>query len=673
MLRGVGGRFLVLALLVAAASGGLLVAVPGKAEAQQTGLTVSYNWANGRFDFSWVDDSNYSGTVGTLTRRCQVDESPSAGHWIYYGTAPDPVNTGTGSRISSNCNIRSVVNRSLNVQAGTTYYFDLRTRNQFRSTSNPEWQDDWNDLDTEVTFTVPGLPGGRVAIDSAFYSSATNSISVFWSAPAGFSVPSGTDWWLLGTRDNDVEDTDRTDSLRRPLAVLLAEDSPNTRSATISLSDLATTITVPPSGESTTYLWLVASVDSTNPPDEDDYLNGTSPGFSPSYALDWGLQDCDDSYFQDLGDLSGYSHDITGGDLAAPECRVHYEDSNGTTVVGAETFRFRLPDTRDVTVTLTVPSAFAGTAEGRYKVRIRSQGIGGTIVATEETVQANQLEIELDAFTASSGFDYFLEVMRKGTGGGYDWSMNLAYGFIQPRTPTPAPTPTPRIQPNLDFRLHPNPSGIGYTADETYSFESEGPSHIYPLTVRSANPAALELSIRSSVVCDTTSPDSVRVGTGDALYVRACTPGRNTTLQIIAQGGDLVGEYPVYVRGGPVPTPGTAVISQGIGQDVSKRDLIGLSIVVGVVCGGFGVGCDVDLITNLIVTVVAVGVMAFLLQRSRGAATSMGIGVAAAFAVVALMLGHLWVGFPLWLVGIVLIAILAVGGVAWVVKGRQVA
>ena len=109
-----------------------------------------------------------------------------------------------------------------------------------------------------------------------------------------------------------------------------------------------------------------------------------------------------------------------------------------------------------------------------------------------------------------------------------------------------------------------------------------------------------------------------------------------------------------------------------MGADVSKRDELGLSIILGVVCGGFGVGCDTDLITILVVIVGAVIVMAFLLRRSRGAATSMSVGVAATFALLVLMLGYLWLGFPLWLVVLVLIPVLAVGGIAAVVRFRQV-
>ena len=668
-------RLLFLALIVAAVSAGFLVAMPGKAEAQQTNLEVTYNWANGKFDFTWVDDSNYSGTVGTLERRCQADAAPSAGHWIYYGTSPDPVSTGTATRISSNCNARSVLNKTLNLQPGTTYYFDLRTRNQFRRTSDTpqQWQDDWNDLDTEVTLTIPNVSAIRVAISAASYSPSSNTISVSWTAPTG--IPPETDWWLLGTRDNDVQDTDHTDSASRPIAVLLAEDSPNARSATIALRELATTITVPPSGESTTYLWLVASLDSSNPPDEDDYSNGTTAGFSVSYALDWSLQDCDDSYFQALGNLSGYSHDITGGDLAAPICRVHYEDSSGTTVVGAETFRFRLSDTRDVTLTLTVPSAFPRTTEGRYKVRIRSQGSNGTIVASEETGQANQLEIELDAFIASSGFDYFLEVMRQGYGGGYDWSMNLAYGFIQPPTPTPEPTATPRAQPNLDFRLYPNPGSQSYAQGEVYRFSFEGDAARLPVQVRVGNSSALALGGSGSVSCsgNPASDDVLTLRSlSSPVHMRTCEGNANSSIEVLGGNDEQLAIYMVFIAG----TAAAAAVPEPVpldwGEDVSGRDLIGLTIVIASVCQGVGSGCDAPLIKNAFVFIVAVGAACIPLLGGRRRDSSLTTGVAIGLFIVVLMLGWLVAGFPLWILGVVILVVFALGALSFVRKMGEV-
>ena len=252
--------------------------------------------------------------------------------------------------------------------------------------------------------------------------------------------------------------------------------------------------------------------------------------------------------------------------------------------------------------------------------------------------------------------------------------MSFSYGHIDPPTPTPAPTPTPRVQPNQDFRLHPNPSGLTYEVDTEYTFELEGGSFLFPVSVRSANPAALELSLSSTIACDLTIPDELTVtDPAQVLHIRTCTAGKNTSLSVVSEGGgDLLADYNIYVRGGPIPTPMPAAAVPGSGAHVNKRDLLGLGILIAIPCGGLGVGCDIDLITNLLVTVAAVGVMAFLLKRSRGAATSMSVGVATVFAIAVLMLGYLWLGFPLWIVGIALTAILAMGGLAMVVKGKQV-
>ena len=268
--------------------------------------------------------------------------------------------------------------------------------------------------------------------------------------------------------------------------------------------------------------------------------------------------------------------------------------------------------------------------------------------------------------------DYYVTVSRSGIVGGNDWVLSLAYSFIDPPTPTPLPTPTPRVQPNLDFRLHPNPGGISYTAGTTYSFEFQGPTHIFPVTVQSSNPAALELGTDSNLTCDVVAEDEVLVSNqSSVLYAKACTPGRDTTLSLLGSQGQVLDGYSIFVRGDAVSRPDPAMVPPGGDPDVSKRDVLGLGVVLGFVCGGFGVGCDMQLITNALVTIAAVGVMGFLLRRSRGAATSMSVGVAAAFGIAVLMLGYLWVGFDLWLVVVVLLPILALGGLAGLNKVRQ--
>ena len=620
--RILGRRQVLLAVVVIAAAWApwpaQVGADPSNVQFSASGFTV---W-NNRVSVSFTDSTTYSSSS------C---DGRYDGNWRYPDEPYDlrTYNQGVfanGVRLSSNCNTRSGSTTGINFGDGGQVRVGVYIR---RESGGPP-------RNTPASYSNYRTLPERVNITSASVSG--DALTVNWDSPV--HTDSTLDWYIIGSTSSSLSDAFAT--------VEVATDSPGARTGTLDLSSYSLTFGEP------IHVWVAVS--------------STTPGTSQAHYLYWSrsyqvdtdaLEACTESDVEDLGYLSGYDHSLQGSFIDAP-CEV---DSKT-----AHAYKFRLAAQRDANATFT-PGVAYESRQGTYEVVVRTGALDGVILKEGN----GEGTFSVDALQIAPNTDYYATVIRSGTGGGEAWALALSYGYIAPPTPTPAPTPTPRIQPNLDFRLHPNPAGIGYTAGETYSFEPEGPSFVYPLAVRSANPAALELSTSPSITCDTTAADSVRVDDGDTLHVRACTGGRNTTLQVISQGGDLVGEYPVYVRGGPVPAPAASVISQGVGQDVSKRDLIGLSIVVGVVCGGFGVGCDVDLVTNLIVTVAAVGVMAFLLRRSRGAATSMGIGVAAVFGLVALMLGHLWVGFPLWVVAIVLIAILAVGGVAFVVKARQVA
>lgn len=367
---------------------------------------------------------------------------------------------------------------------------------------------------------------------------------------------------------------------------------------------------------------------------------------------------CSDADTVEHGNLYGYNSDLP--------ITVHYADSCVVESVFASGHAFTLTESRDVTFTLTpLTQELVNYTMAVYRGSIT----GNALQSISGTSQASRT---ITGLNITAGQQHTVLISGTNNAVNRRFSLRLQYGFIQPPTPTPAPTPTPRVQPNLDFRLHPDPVGVAYEAGATYQFELEGQSHLYPVTVRSANPAALELNTSSSVTCDITAADSVEVDDGDTFYVKACTAGRNTTLEVVSEAGDYLAEYSIYVSQGTRPTLTAATVTQGMGEDVSQRDELGLGIVIGSVCSGFGVGCDTRLITNLIATALAVGVMALLLQRSRGAATSMSVGVAAAFAVVAMMLAYLWVGFPLWIVGVALIVILGTGGIAAVAKAKQV-
>ena len=644
-------QHLLLALGLAAAFVAVFLSA-NVADAAPSGLSVGgLDKFTNAMSVTWTDSVNYNGGSYTCRPTGSGWNSTSGfdGARVYYSTSSDAMG-GSSNHLGSDqssCTDTFVSDDDWNfADAGGTYYFKLRT--QYRKWDQAEGRYDylygsWSNVTSRSI--IP-----RVQVTSATVNEDRTQINVSWTAWSGYA--SGVDW-------NYVVDFDR--NLSSPYATgRLGTDSPNLRSGTITLSENITPGT-------NFYVWVLT--------------NGAadrSRSHSRAYETATTQQTyCDNSNLEDLGSLQGYGHDVSG-QISATDCIVDYEDeepeqnnSENDDVV-ADVFQFRLSETRQATFTLTVITPFATTSDGKYKIRVRSVGLSGDVVGSAQTDSDDDNEIVLGALTIASGFDYIIEVMRTGTGGGYDWSLSLSYGHISPPTPTPAPTPTPRIQPNQDFRLHPNPGGIAYTVDTVYQFEFEGISHVFPVTARSSNPAALELAVSPDVTCDTAAADEVQADSQSiVLYVKACTAGRNTTLSLVGSGGDFLAEYSIFVRGEAVPEPEPATIPQGLGADVTKRDELGLGIVLGVVCGGFGVGCDTDLITNILVTVGAVMVMGLLLKRSRGGATSMSVGVAAAFGVAVLMLGYLWVGFDLWLVVIVLLPILAVGGIAAVNKGRQ--
>ena len=552
--------------------------------------------------------------------------------------------TGGGYRVTS-CAARSGATNSLDLGDGGVRYFQVKAiapNNQ----SSP-----WS---TAVSYTLPA----RVNVTAATYDAANDELDLTWTAP---TLTGSVNWYYYLSYSADPADLD--DAHHGQLGT-----GTGLTSGTIDIDDVPLTL-----GQ-TFYVWVMATTSTLSTDAEFDAANDTYFALAwsnpHSYTHASSLTGCTASDLTGLGGLYGYGYDISG-DLSDAACTVDagVTGFGDTDAVGANIYSFEMSAQRSTSFTFTPVTSFGtGTPDGEYKLRVRSGSLGGDVIGEANGDGA----LTLSSLALGSGITYVIEVIRYGAGGGYEWSLSLSYGFIQAPTPTPVPTPTPRVQLNLDFRLHPNPGGIAYTAGTVYSLEPEGGAGFFPVTVRSANPAALELSLSSTITCDTTAEDEVEADEGDALYVKACTAGHNTTLTVISDGGDLLAQYSVYVRGGPVPTPAPATVSQGVGADVSKRDELGFGIILGVVCGGFGVGCDTDLITILVVIVGAVIVMAFLLRRSRGAATSMSVGVAATFALLVLMLGYLWLGFPLWLVVLVLIPVLAVGGIAAVVRFRQV-
>ena len=626
-------RLLLLAPLLVALA---LSIRPGGAEADLAGsfTITSYNFLSNRLVF-------------TYSTMAQHHANPCVGNEVYISTS---TSTSTGISIGGSCTNTSDISRSitaLNLGSGGSQTLYLRMGSGGGV----------NHLKSD-TYTFPA----KVSISSFSYNESTGIISATWTSPT--ISDSAADWHYVVTSSDGSEVASHG---------TLATDSPDTRSATTSPIEVPQSISV---GQNLQFHVFAdigtysGAADYQAVLDRKHYLSwSTAEPFTPTT-----LPQCSATDVVDLGSLDGFEFSLNG-DLLNATCVVDAgvpasQGFGDTSSVGALIYSFQLAQSRTVTLTFTPVTPFAQATDGRYRVRVRRAGINGDVIGED----AGESNIEMEDLAIGALITYVVELMRYGSRGGQEWSLSISYGFIDPPTPTPLPTPTPRVQPNQDFRLHPNPSGLTYEVDTEYAFEFEGGSFLFPVSVRSDNPAALELSLASTIACDVTIPDELTVtDPAQVLHIRTCTAGKNTSLSVVSEGGgDLLADYNIYVRGGPVPTPMPAAPVPGAGAHVSKRDVLGLGILIAIPCGGLGIGCDIDLITNLLVTAVAVGVMAFLLKRSRGAATSMSVGVATVFAISVLMLGHLWLGFPLWIVGVALTSILAMGGLAMVVKGKQV-
>ena len=546
----------------------------------------------------------------------------------------------------------------------------MRTNYQYKASNSDEWQERWGSYSPVVEVTIP-----RVEVTSASYNRSTEEIEIDWSLPVD-SVGGTTDWWYFITRGTSAIYTSQGYALVNGLVVA---DSPDTRSVNVPLpgiDDEALRRTIP----GPLYVFIVTGTELTEDgtaPYYGSYGSGRAGAFSRPFEVDWGLSTCTDRDVTTLGNLTGYGRDFTG-DLARPACTVMYEDtlpSRGTpTTVGAEIFRFDVSETRSASFTLTPSTPFASNwagPYGNYKVRVRSVGIDGTVVGSAETSLGNQTELVLDTVTISSGFQYVVEVMRKGILGGYDWSLNVAYGHIEPATPTPAPTPTPRALVNQDFRLHPNPSLLTYEEGQVYPFDLEGDSSRLPVVVRTGNPAALTVGASSSVDCNPANGQHSFRSLSATVYLRTCAGSTNSSLELLS-GGDKLAEYMVFVLGGPIEAAQSETVPQPYSEDVSGRDLIGLTLIVAQVCGGAGVSCDAKLVKDLVVAAVAAIAAATLLNGARRRASTLMQGIALGVFILVLMLGWRVAGFPLWISLTMMLFVFALAALAAWTKASTV-
>ena len=484
---------------------------------------------------------------------------------------------------------------------------------------------------------TPTKTNSNITLSTATLSIANdgaNTLSLTW--PAVSNLPATTDWYYylrIGSATGATVASGK-----------FADDAPTLASASIALTRRLT-----PGGT-----YYVRILPYSNTP-------WNSQGFKEVTTTTGSA--CADSDAVDLGKLTGYSTDRIGT-LETTDCTIGGKS--------ADLYKFQLSTARDTDFSLTPLTVFdsSGYSSG-YSLRVRQTNLAGNSVG-HATGLGN---LDIDDVAVGASINYVVEVQRSGVGGGYGYSLNIAYGYVQPPTPTPAPTSTPRAQPNLDFRLVPHPEGFYYRVGQKYDFSAEGPAASFPLTVRSGNPAAFALAANVGMDCPAAGlpPDSVTLQNhNDTLYLTACAAGNNSTLSAIGSDGELLAQYSLYIGGGVAPPAASApVTGPGGTAPPPPSDKLGIGIIIGAICTGVGVACDADLITRMLVTGLAAAVFIYLISQKRGRITEIGFGTAAAFCLVALMLGHLWVGFPLWIVGLAIVAVLAMGGVGYLQKGRQ--
>ena len=274
-----------------------------------------------------------------------------------------------------------------------------------------------------------------------------------------------------------------------------------------------------------------------------------------------------------------------------------------------------------------------------------------------------------DFYQSATSGSYRINVENITAGDTYNLSLQ-AFG-LPPPTRTPIPTPTPRFQPNVDVRLDPDPRGVAYEDNEVYRFRVEGGAGSFPALIRSSNATAVRVTGSSGSTLDCTAGAQVDdLDQLDAIYVHVCDGGVSSTLEIIKEADySLLAQYPIFVAGGPAPAPGA--VDGPTDYGVQGEDPIGVGILVGAICDGANVDCNMELATNGLALALALflGITPTLVARGRPSGFSLGIGIALGLAT--LLLATMWVGLPLWMVGAALLAVLGLALIGAFIKLRK--
>ena len=399
-----------------------------------------------------------------------------------------------------------------------------------------------------------------------------------------------------------------------------------------------------------------------------------------------GMTACADSDAENHGIVDGTSADLQGSFLTV-SCLAD-TDRNATTeddFLGdddkspARIFTFQMKSGREVDITINPTKAIPFPWLGEYRFRLRTGGVDGDILADSEA--SGRGSFSVFRVSLGSSTDYTLEVIRAGVGGGPEFSINLAYPYIPPNTPTPiptqtpVPTPTPRVQTNEDIRLYPNPQNENYQQGKSYSFQLEGADQHFPVRLLLGNVGAFSISKAQGSNCTSPANEITELRRGDYVYLHVCdvSGSPNSLVRVLRSSDDTeMALYSIHARGETAVEVSRIPAATGASDDVSERDEIGLTIFISAICSAAGMSCDAGVLKNTFALAVS-GLLAIIPTLAAGGRVSTpGIALGLVMFAFGLAGSYLLVGLPLWMLALLIVALVVAAGMGIMMRVARV-
>ena len=391
---------------------------------------------------------------------------------------------------------------------------------------------------------------------------------------------------------------------------------------------------------------------------------GTSVVVLPDTFLEYGED------FQGNFDVANC---LTTSDADTTNNDSYYGDDNRSPTV---LFQFEIGSRRLSSIIFNPDTDFAPATFGQYRVRIRKTAFDAPVLANAEFAGAGSFT--LSNVDLAGGIPYFAEITRYGIGGSDQFSVSVQWTrYIQRPTPTPIPSPTPVPQPNRDVRFNPDPRNKVYAIDQVYAFNAEGAASFFPVLARVGNGDMLKVSTSSTLNCSSTATELTVAAPTDTFYFHVCGTG-NSIIWLYQEESraqlalsSIRVTNTLFTIGGGTPTPGPTIPKSALPPPAPK-DPLGLGYFIEEICSVIGRSCQVELVTTTVAF--AVAAMAFFLPMLVGKqrSTTFSLGSGFALAIVALFLGYLMVGLPLWYPVFAVIFLALLTGLGVILKLRRV-